>query len=103
MGSGQYLALILFLLVAQTFLEMFLYNLGAAYRCSIGFSGVLFGLLAWEMFALQEFEPYLFLVLLLMVVYPSIQSPQASLIGHGIGALVGVIAAFLLPLSTKQN
>lgn len=93
LGSGSYIGLLIIILLLASTMEFLLNETVPSLRCSIGFSGVLFGLLAWEMMVMGEFQPYLFLILLVIVVFPTLSNPRASLIGHGLGALAGVIAA----------
>lgn len=95
LGSGSYLILLFIILLLASTMEFLLNETMPSLRCSIGFSGVLFGLLAWELMVMGQFQPYLFLVLLVMVVFPTLQNPQASLIGHGLGALAGVLTALV--------
>lgn len=93
-GSVNYLMLLISILVIASFLD-YIVNSIFSLKCSIGFSGVLFGLLAWEMVTQHEFSPYALLLLAVNVISPTIKNPQASLMGHGIGALAGVISGYL--------
>ena len=63
-------------------------------NCSVGWSGVLFGLAVWEIVKEKEkVDSSLIIAIGAMVVSPSLQNPQASLIGHALGALAGFIVA----------
>lgn len=96
-GLKNFLILVLSLLVVSTVLEF-----GASkfidLNCSIGFSGILFGILAWELVTGQSVDFSLIAVIIFMVIQPSMTNPKASLIGHAIGAVSGVIVG----LVTKQ-
>lgn len=94
-GSAKYLMLLISIVVIASVLD-YIVNLIFSLKCSIGFSGVLFGLLAWEMVTMHEFSPYVLLLLAINVISPTIRNPQSSLMGHGIGALAGVLSAYLL-------
>lgn len=63
-------------------------------NCAIGFSGVLFGLLVWELMQVNEplSAPVVF-TLLLIIILPSLSNPNASLMGHALGAATGAIVA----------
>lgn len=94
-GSQQYLMLLLSILIISTILDYVVTLIFPKLKCSIGFSGILFGLLAWEMLTLNEFSPYIFILLAINVISPTVRNPSASLLGHGIGAIAGIITATL--------
>lgn len=91
-GSGFFMLLILQLLVITTVMELILKKFWNV-PCSIGFSGVLFGLAVWELVYDRNVNMALILGILAMVVTPTIQNPKASLVGHGLGALAGLMVA----------
>jgi len=93
-GSIKYLMLLISIIISSVL--DFVVNSIFSLKCSIGFSGVLFGLLAWKMITRHEFSPYILILLAINVISPTIKNPQASLTGHGIGALAGIGAAYLL-------
>jgi membrane associated rhomboid family serine protease len=95
MGSGPFLGLLVFLLIVNMAIEVVLHILNPEFPCSIGFSGILFGIAAWELFVANEVNTGLLLLLAAMVINPSLQNPRASLLGHSIGAIAGVIGALL--------
>ncbi len=93
-GFANFLILILVLLVISTLIDFWASKL-INYGCSIGFSGILFGILAWEMVTGQEVDLRLLGVIFYMVLQPSLRNPRASFQGHLIGAISGVIVGML--------
>jgi len=93
-GSGPYILLLFMLLLISSVLDFIANLMFPTLKCSIGFSGILFGLLSWEMMALHDFDPSALLLLVVNVIAPTLRDPKASLIGHSIGAIAGVIVAF---------
>jgi predicted membrane channel-forming protein YqfA (hemolysin III family) len=63
--------------------------------CSIGFSGILFGIMAWELTTKKDFDIFIVLSIVGIVVAPSIQDSKTSLVGHAVGAIAGVIGGIL--------
>ena len=94
-GGKQFVALIVFLLMFNTIAEVLMYRIFKGLQCSIGFSGVLFGVATWEMVTNQDFDWVLITSLITMVAGPTIQNPKASLMGHAVGAVAGVIGGLL--------
>lgn len=89
-GSKFFAILIAQILALETIIELMARQFFDL-NCSIGFSGVLFGLVAWELINDKDLDLALFLGLGAMVVAPSMENNRASLVGHFIGALSGVI------------
>ena len=94
-GPRVFFSLVAFLLFFNTIIYYFLRKLIPSIPCSIGFSGVLFGISAWELVTTKEFNILLILSILAMVMVPTIQDPKASLVGHSIGALTGVMGGLI--------
>ena len=90
-GSAFFASLILQIWFISVIIE-FVTQKYVKLRCSIGFSGVLLGLIAWEMVA-NGMNIVVLLSLAILVVIPSIQNKKASLSGHIIGAISGLIVA----------
>jgi membrane associated rhomboid family serine protease len=86
-GAKRFIGLIVFLLVFNTIAETLLYKF-TKIPCAIGFSGVLFGVMTWEIVARHELN---WLLLVAMIIIPSIQNPRASVISHAIGAFAGIV------------
>ena len=72
-----------------------MYKLLKSLPCSIGFSGVLFGVAAWELVTNKGFDWLVALSLVAMVAVPTIQNPKASLMGHIVGAIAGIIGGLI--------
>lgn len=64
--------------------------------CSIGFSGILFGVLIWQFFKTKKITGINLITALAFIVQPSFQNPKASLIGHFLGGLTGFLLAFIM-------
>ena len=94
-GWKSFLALICFLLFFNTLAETAMYRIFKTLKCSIGFSGVLFGIATWELVNNKGFDWFIGLSVLTMIAGPSINNPKASLIGHSIGAISGIIGGLL--------
>ena len=67
-GSGQYIILLLTILLISSILDFIITLLFPNITCSIGFSGILFGLLAWEMMALHNFNFFVLMLLIFNVI-----------------------------------
>jgi membrane associated rhomboid family serine protease len=94
-GGKKFMTLIVFLLIFNTIAESIMYKLFKNLPCSIGISGVLFGVTAWEMITNKGFDWLVAVSLVVMIAGPSIQDPKASLMGHSIGAIAGIIGGLL--------
>ena len=74
--------------------------------CAIGFSSILFGLLVWALFRIVRYRMSVALMLLVLalVVMPSLSNPQASMLGHALGALSGlIVAAYYRPCNINDD
>ncbi len=89
-GFKNFSILILSLLVVSTLMELGVSKF-IDLNCSIGFSGILFGIVAWELVTGQDVDFSLIAVLFFMVLQPSLTNPKASLVGHAIGACSGIL------------
>jgi len=94
-GGKQFTALIVFLLLFLVVVESIGHKIFPGLPCSIGFSGVLFGIAAWEMITNKGFDWLVILSLIVMIAGPTIKNPKVSLLGHSVGAMAGVVAALL--------
>lgn len=91
-GSGNFFKVILLLLALTTTGEV-VFKLGQGSKCAIGFSGILFGLIAWELInSSGKINAQIILGLILAVAGTSLNNPKASLEGHALGAAAGVVA-----------
>lgn len=94
-GMKRFLLLIIFLLVFNTIIETITLKLYPSFKCSIGFSGVLFGVLSWELVMTKKIDIYLVLSILLITVTPSLKNKNISLVGHMVGAFSGLIGGVI--------
>jgi membrane associated rhomboid family serine protease len=91
-GSGNFAKTILTLLALSTAGEV-IFKVGQGKNCAIGFSGILFGLIAWELINTSgRLNAQIIVSLLLAVLGTSLNNPKASLQGHALGAAAGVVA-----------
>lgn len=96
-GSYQYLAILITISVLSGLIDYWLTNQTIiSVQCSIGFSGVVFGLLGWSLAQQRGFNKQL-LIDLALLMYPSLTTPNISFSGHLIGLLAGLIAFLLFP------
>jgi len=102
-GSKKFIALIVFLLLFNTLAETAMNRLFKGLPCSIGFSGVLFGVAAWELFMGKDVDWMVALSLVVMISGPSIRNPKVSLMGHIVGSVAGVVGALLWSKITKTK
>jgi membrane associated rhomboid family serine protease len=101
-GSKFFVMLIVQLLILTTALEWIVKQFWNI-PCSIGFSGVLFGLAVWELVYDRNLNMALLLGIGAMIITPSLHNPKASLIGHGLGALAGLIMSFYFKPPGKKT
>jgi membrane associated rhomboid family serine protease len=69
-------------------------------HCSIGFSGVLFGLFAWSVLTMKGFKWYNLGLVGVMLMANT--GPNISLRGHAIGAATGVVFALIYQLQNTK-
>ena len=94
MGSKSFRWLLIFLLVFNTLIEYVVRSIWD-FKCSIGFSGILFGLITWEIVSNKNISIEVILSIIVIVIGPSMQNKQLSLEGHAIGAVSGIVGALL--------
>lgn len=95
LGMKKFISLLIFLLSFNTIIDTTIHNLFPNIPCSIGFSGVLFGIMTWEISTKQEVNIYIIASVIFTVILPSIQNTKISLSGHLIGAFSGIIGGIL--------
>jgi len=100
-GSTQYLILIISLAVLQTIIEIISRNF-LDLTCSIGFSGVLYGILTWTLLSGKQTNSKMIIAVLLSIFSSSAHDPQLSLAGHLMGVAAGAIAALVTPSVTPH-
>ena len=91
-GSSQYLILIFGLAMIQSLLELIV-SQSIQLTCSIGFSGILYGLIMWVIFSGKHPDRQMVIAILLTIFVSSITYPVLSLSGHLIGFVSGIIMA----------
>jgi membrane associated rhomboid family serine protease len=97
MGIKSFIYLVIYLLLCNTLIEFIAKKIFPQLGCSVGFSGVLFGLITWEMSSKKSVDINLILSVILMVTSPNIQASlegkekKISLSGHIIGAISGIV------------
>lgn len=101
MGFQSFIWLLIFLLIVNTLTEFVSKRIWEDMPCSIGFSGILFGLMTWELVSKREFDVEVFLAIIIMVVGPSLTNKKVSFSGHVIGAVSGIIGGLLWKLINK--
>lgn len=94
-GSKQFLLLIIFLLIFNSIIEVLIYKLIPNMPCSIGFSGVLYGLMSYELVTTKDIDFVLLSSIVLMTILPSINKTNISLTGHAVGAFSGIIGGVI--------
>ncbi len=81
------LALLIIIVIFDTIYLKFVPN----QRCSIGFSGILFGLLVWNILSKSSITASSLISIGILVLFPSMTSSNVSLSGHLIGAGAGLV------------
>ena len=100
-GSRFFAALLVQIAVAAAVIELTIHQFFHV-PCAVGFSGILFGLTAWEMVNSRDVNFTLLLSLAAMTVAPSLESSKVSLIGHSIGTVAGLaVALYYKPDSAR--
>ncbi len=94
-GWSNFMALLLFLMAINAVIEVGVHKIFPNVPCSIGFSGILFGILTWEMVSSKKLDIIMFLSIVFMVIWPSMKSPKVSLSGHCVGAISGIIGGLV--------
>jgi membrane associated rhomboid family serine protease len=101
-GSVAFLVLALFLVLTVSTGEWFV-RFHEKSKCSIGMSAVLLGLLVFELLKQHNLTWMLVVGVAFIVLYPTVINPQASIVGHTIGAVGGVIAFALISDKVLHN
>ena len=94
-GSTKFIGLITFLVILITILETIVYTIFKDLPCSVGFSGVLFGVLVWELITKKGLDLLTILPAVGLIFVSKATNPKSSLIGHSIGAISGLICGAL--------
>lgn len=103
LGTKKFFSLIAFLLFFNTLFETSLHYIKKDLPCSIGFSGILFGIMTLEIVLNKGIDFYIVTSISAIVLLPSIQNPNVSLTAHIIGSISGIIAALLYSKFIKTH
>ena len=95
LNTKKFIILITSLLITASTLEVITYRIFPSIPCGIGISGLLFGLITWELIIVQKLDFTLVLSIIFTVVIPSIKSQNVSLLGHISGIISGIIIAII--------
>lgn len=92
-----YLLIIITIYIISSFIDYLLSNQNIIHiNCSIGFSGIVFGILGWSLINQRGFDQKLLMDLAILM-YPSLTTPNISFSGHLVGLLSGMLTYLLLP------
>ena len=96
LGSKKFFSLIVFILILNTLIEVIAKKVFPSMKCSIGFSGVLFGVLAYELITKsRDINKIQIIIAIVVMVAGSSMNSKVSLEGHLIGAVSGIIGGFV--------
>jgi membrane associated rhomboid family serine protease len=93
-GPKRFASLILFLIIFTSIVEVSAHKIFKGFPCSIGFSGILFGIMTWELITKKGLNLIILISIVGIVTMPSVQNSKVSLIGHAVGAIAGIIGGF---------
>ena len=95
MGLKPFICLLIFLIIFISLSELLMRHIWKDLPCSIGFSGILFGLMTWELASKQKIDIEMIFAIIIITVGPSLKNKKISLSGHIIGAIAGITAGIL--------
>lgn len=93
-GPKKFFTLLIFLLVFGTVLEGILHRIINT-PCSIGFSGVLYGIMTFEIMYNKKFDYNIFISIILNIIVSKLGNRNLSLNGHIIGAISGILGGII--------
>jgi membrane associated rhomboid family serine protease len=94
-GIKRFIMLVSFILIFTSIIETIIHKIFPNIPCSIGFSGVLFGLTSWEYTTNKKLDLRLLGSIALVTIIPSLKSSNISLSGHVVGSLSGIVAGVI--------
>jgi len=94
-GPKKFIGIVSFLLVFTTVVEVIIHKIFSHIPCSIGFSGVLFGITTWELVTSRDIDYAMILSIIILVGSASMRSSKVSLMGHAVGASAGVVGGIV--------
>jgi membrane associated rhomboid family serine protease len=95
MKGKRFILLVLFIVTVSSLLEVIIHRVFPTLPSSIGFSGILFGLMTWELVTEKTIDVYLLSAIGLMLTLPSMGNRNVSFDGHAAGALAGGLAGLM--------
>jgi len=95
LGAKTFFGLIIFLIIFNSLIEILIYKLIPGLTCGIGFSGILFGIMTWELVTNRKLDYLLVVSIIFIVVLPSFQNKNVSLLGHSVGAFSGIVGGLI--------
>ena len=102
-GSKNFIKLLVFLLVFNTITETIMHKIMPSTTCSIGFSGVLFGIATWEIITTQQVDYAAVLAIIFSAIRPTVNQIKTSISGHVIGAIGGIISGIIWSMMYKNR
>lgn len=100
-GSMKFLMLIVFFTLTNVITQFTLYKINPKSSCSIGFSGILYSILIWNLVITEGFDLKMFITIISLVVIPSMLDKNISFSGHIIGAIIGLASGIIWNKFTK--
>ena len=92
MGSKSFLWLLIFLISFNTLVEYLIKNILNT-SCSIGFSGILFGIMTWEIISEKSVSFDIILSIVAITFGSSFHTKNISIESHIIGVISGIVGA----------
>jgi membrane associated rhomboid family serine protease len=101
LGFSKFIGLVVIITLISSAVDTLIGHHAGKRQCSIGFSGVLFGLVAWSVLTTGGFRWYnLAMVAGLLLTN---MGPHISVRGHVIGALTGVLLALIYKIMPRSK
>lgn len=95
MGSKSFAWLLIFLITFNTLVEYLIKNIcNSTIKCSIGFSGILFGIMTWEIISEKNINLDIILSIV-AITFGSSFNTNIATESHVIGAMSGIVGALL--------
>jgi membrane associated rhomboid family serine protease len=92
--TSKFIMIVLFLLFASAGIHFIMDKVTGNKNCAIGFSGVLYGMIVFQIM-LNGLDIYRAGELLLLILLPSLTRSNISVSGHLSGAIAGLLAGIL--------
>ena len=100
LGTKKFFTLLIFLLVFSTFFEALLHKIINT-PCSIGFSGILYGIMTFEVMYSKKFDYNIFTSIIFNIILSKIGNKKVSLTGHIVGGISGIIGGIIFEKIAK--